>query len=93
VFLYKGVHGVFLLERLVVQTFWEKKTPFPFLFGCGEAALGGKNPGLNSAADARNIRSPVASEPSQRGTHRRRSQRRAAPERRDAHLPLVCENA
>ena len=40
VFLYKGVHGVFLLERLVVQTFWEKKTPFPFLFGCGEAALG-----------------------------------------------------
>jgi hypothetical protein len=55
--------------------------------------LGGKNPGLNSAADARNIRSPVASEPSQRGTHRRRSQHRAAPERRDAHLPLVCENA
>jgi pimeloyl-ACP methyl ester carboxylesterase len=24
----------------VVQTFWEKKTPFPFLFGCGKAALG-----------------------------------------------------
>jgi hypothetical protein len=25
---------------LVVQPFWEEKTPFPLLFGCGEAALG-----------------------------------------------------
>ena len=37
---YKRVHGVFLPERLVVQPFWEEKTPFPLLFGCGEAALG-----------------------------------------------------
>jgi hypothetical protein len=40
VFLYKRFHGVFLLlERLVVQTFWEVETPFPVLFGCGCAAL------------------------------------------------------
>jgi hypothetical protein len=28
----------------VVQPFWEEKTPFPLLFGCGAAALGNRYP-------------------------------------------------
>jgi SRSO17 transposase len=55
--------------------------------------LGGENPGLNGAADAGDIRPLIATEPAQRGPHCRGSQHRAAAERRDTHLPLVCENA
>jgi hypothetical protein len=55
--------------------------------------LGGENPGLNGAADAGDLRPLVATEPAEPRPYSQRSQHRAAAERRDTHLPLVCENA
>jgi SRSO17 transposase len=55
--------------------------------------LGGKNPGHHRAADAGDFRPFIAEEPAQRGTYCQGNQQGAAAERRDAHLPLVCEKA
>jgi SRSO17 transposase len=55
--------------------------------------LGGENPGPNGAADAGDLRPLTATEPAERRPHCRGGQHRAAAERGDTHLPLVCENA
>ncbi len=52
--------------------------------------FGGKNPSVDGATDAGDFRPPVTAEPADHGPDRRASQHRVTPERRDAHLPLVC---
>ena len=52
--------------------------------------LGGENPRLDSAPDAGGIRPLASPEASERGPNRRRSQYRAATQRRGTHLSLVC---
>jgi len=52
--------------------------------------LGGKNPGLNSAPDARAIRVPAQARTAQTQADRRRDQHSATPQRREPHLRLAC---
>lgn len=52
--------------------------------------LGGKNPGLDGAADAGDFRSPATAKPADPRPDCGGSQHRVAAERRDPHLPLVC---
>jgi SRSO17 transposase len=52
--------------------------------------FGGENPGLDGAANARDLRPSAFTEAAERRPDRGGSQHRAASERRGAHLPLVC---
>jgi SRSO17 transposase len=52
--------------------------------------LGGENPGLDSAADAGDFRTFASAGPSERCPDRGSGQHRPTPQRRGAHLPLVC---
>jgi SRSO17 transposase len=52
--------------------------------------LGGENPGDDRAADARGVRAFAFADPAERRPDRGGSRHRATPERRVAHLPLVC---
>ena len=52
--------------------------------------LGGENPGVDGAPDAGSFRAFAFAEAAERRADRGGSQPRAAPQRRGAHLPLVC---
>lgn len=52
--------------------------------------LGGENPGVDSAADARDFCSLAPAETTERRPDRRGSQQSAASKRRGTHLSLVC---
>jgi SRSO17 transposase len=54
--------------------------------------LGGKNPGLDRAADPRNLLPSVIAESAAKFSHCRAGQPRTAAQRRGAHLPLARED-